>query len=197
MFSPLGSPYAVFITPTMRRCPRALRAHPYSIKTFGFGVGRLSLLVPTKVRSGTKTAAASIFLRIVSTMGGDPATFFVSRSSSNLGRSRSGSNMFMSFEIFEMARSSAFSMRLRPVRDSLSDCHEKKMVVFVIVELLMIEITPSKVPYDRCSCSVSNGLLYFTEWRMVKETIKIIYTIRRQHVPAAGRPSFDQRSKQR
>ena len=105
-----------------------LSAHPYSISTFGLGVGRLSRRLPTKVRSGTKTAAWSIFRNIVSTIGGDPATPTVSRSTAS---SRTASSTSASLLMRAAARSRALSMKFRPPRVSVSACHEKKTVVAI------------------------------------------------------------------
>jgi hypothetical protein len=71
----------------------------------------LSARLPTNVRSGTKTAAPSNFRKIVSTIGGDPATPFVSRSTVN---SRTASSTSVSAPIWDVARSSARSIRFRP-----------------------------------------------------------------------------------
>jgi len=124
--SRVGYPKAAFITGTIRACVIDLRAHPYSINTFGFGVGRPSARLPTNVRSGTKIAAWSILRKIVSTIGGDPGAPFVSRSTSS--SPRTASSMATSAAIRLTARSSARSIKLRPSRFGVSACQEKKTV---------------------------------------------------------------------
>src|SRR5262245_17665265 len=76
--------------------------------------------------SATKTPALSIFLKIVSTIGGLPPTPFVSRSSSRLSRitdSTTASDLSV-----PSARSNARSIKFLPLIVGVSSCQEKKTV---------------------------------------------------------------------
>jgi len=133
-------------------------AQPYSIRTLGLGVGRLSGRDPQIVRSATNTAALSIFAKIVSKIGGEPGTPFVSLSTCN--PSRTASSTFRSFAILPTAISSALSIKFRPSLGGLSFCHEKKTVRLIsLLSVLMYCIRNGLARGGRCAGLVSVGLV--------------------------------------
>ena len=112
-FSAVASPNAVFMTGTIPKCPRAHNAHPYSMSTFGFGINRPFSVLPTRVRSGTKTVALEIFWKITSAIGGVQGTSFVSLSNTRTS-SRTAFSISMPVETSLIAffRASSINVRL-------------------------------------------------------------------------------------
>lgn len=118
------------------------------MSTFGLGVGFLLRRVPTKVISATNTAALSIFLRIVWTTGGCPATPSVSLSTMT---SRAASSKPVSPLTLLQTSSKTSFKKPRPTAFGVSDCHEKN-TEFAIELSYLASSTSFFVPFAALFC---------------------------------------------